>query len=67
MDYYLTPEQQELQEMVRDFVAQEITPISAEMDITGTFPMEVYKKAADMGLTCLDLPAEWGGAGVDVF
>lgn len=67
MDYYLTPEQQELQEMVRDFVAQEITPISAEMDITGTFPMEVYKKAADMGLTCLDLPAEWGGAGVDLF
>lgn len=53
--------------MVRDFVAQEITPISAEMDITGTFPMEVYKKAADMGLTCLDLPAEWGGAGVDLF
>ena len=42
MDYYLTPEQQELQEMVRDFVAQEITPISAEMDITGTFPMEVH-------------------------
>lgn len=67
MDYYLTPEQQELQEMVRDFVAQEITPISAEMDITGTFPMEMYKKAADMGLTCLDLPAEWGGAGVDLF
>jgi len=67
LDYYLTPEQQELQEMVRDFVAQEITPISAEMDITGTFPMEVYKKAADMGLTCLDLPAEWGGAGVDLF
>ena len=67
MDYCLTPEQQELQEMVRDFVAQEITPISAEMDITGTFPMEVYKKAADMGLTCLDLPAEWGGAGVDLF
>lgn len=67
MDYYLTPEQQELQEMVRDFVAQEITPISAEMDITGAFPMEVYKKAADMGLTCLDLPAEWGGAGVDLF
>lgn len=67
MDYYLTPEQQELQEMVRDFVAQEIMPISAEMDITGTFPMEVYKKAADMGLTCLDLPAEWGGAGVDLF
>lgn len=67
MEYNLTQEQIELQEMVREFAQQELIPQAAEMDRMGSFPMEVYKKAADMGLTCLDLPAEWGGAGVDQF
>lgn len=67
MNYYLTAEQAELQEMVREFAKNELTPIAAQMDEAGEFPMEVYKKAADMGLTCLDLPSEWGGAGVDQF
>ena len=67
MEYYLNDEQRGLQEMVRNFAKNELIPIAADIDRTGEFPMEVYKKAAEMGLTCLDLPVEWGGAGVDLF
>lgn len=67
MNYYLTDDQVSMVEMVRDFVDKELIPRSAEMDKTGEFPMEIYKKAVDMGLSCLDLPEEYGGAGVDYF
>ena len=66
MDYNFTEEQLDLQLMTRDFVKKEIIPIAAEYDKKGEFPMEVFKKAVDMGLTCMDLPEEWGGAGIDL-
>lgn len=67
MDYNFTQMQMDLKAMTRDFVDREVAPISAEYDIKGEFPWEVFKKAADLGITCLDLPEEWGGAGVDLF
>ena len=67
MQYYLTEDQIELQEMVRKFVDKELIPVAAQCDLTGEFPMDVYQKTVEMGLNCLDLPAEFGGAGVDFF
>ena len=52
--------------MTRDFAEKELVPIAAEYDQKSEFPMEAFKKAVTMGLTCLDLPEEWGGAGVDL-
>lgn len=66
MNYNFTQEQIDLQLMTRDFVKKEIIPIAAEYDRKSEFPMEVFKKAVDMGLTCMDLPEEWGGAGIDL-
>lgn len=65
MEYILTPEQQELQLMVREFVKKEIVPISHEYDIKGEFPAGVYKKAVDMGLQALSVPVEYGGSGLN--
>lgn len=67
MEYHLTQDQIDLQLMVRDFVDKELIPVAAKCDQEGEFPMEVYKKTIEMGLNCLDLPAEYGGAGVDYF
>ncbi|MCI8478153.1 MAG: acyl-CoA dehydrogenase [Oscillospiraceae bacterium] len=67
MNYHLTAEQTDLQLMTREFAEKELIPIAAEYDRKGEFPMEAFKKAVTMGLTCLDLPEEWGGAGVDLF
>lgn len=66
MQYHLTQDQIELQLMVRSFVEKELIPIAAEYDRKGEFPMEVYKKTIDMGLNCLDIPEEYGGACVDL-
>ncbi|MBR1456700.1 MAG: acyl-CoA dehydrogenase family protein [Oscillospiraceae bacterium] len=66
MNYNFTSDQLSLRDMTRNFVEQEVMPIAAEYDVKGEFPMEAFKKAADLGLTCLDLPEEWGGAGVDL-
>lgn len=65
MNKLLTPEQLEIQEMVRDFTQNEVTPISAEYDKKGELPMEVYQKAFDMGLHLADYPTEYGGSGLD--
>ena len=61
MNYHLTAEQTDLQLMTREFAEKELIPIAAEYDRKGEFPMEAFKKAVTMGLTCLDLPEEWGG------
>ena len=66
MDYHFTQDQIDLQMMTRDFAEKELIPIAAEYDVKSEFPMEAFKKAVTMGLTCLDLPEEWGGAGVDL-
>ncbi len=66
MDYHFTSDQIDLQLMTREFAEKELIPIAAEYDHKSEFPMEAFKKAVTMGLTCLDLPEEWGGAGVDL-
>lgn len=63
-DGTLNMEQIELQEMVHDFLVKELVPIAAELDRDGKFPMEVYKKACEMGLSTIGMPEKYGGAGV---
>lgn len=63
-DGTLSMEQIELQAMVHDFVEKELLPIAADLDKEGRFPMEVYKKACEMGLATISMPEEYGGAGV---
>ncbi len=65
MGYILNEEQKELVAMVKDFMETEVKPICAECDRTGEPPMEAYKKALEMGLHALEIPEEFGGAGVD--
>ncbi len=62
--FILDSEQKALQEMVRDFAEKELMPIAAKYDVTGELPMDVYKKACDMGLNCPDIPVEYGGMGI---
>ena len=54
-----------MQEMVREFVAKEITPIAGEMDAENATRPELFKMAADMGLLNVIVPEEYGGLGLD--
>ena len=58
-------EQLELQEMVREFVAKEITPYAAEMDRENHAREGLFEKAAEMGLLNVCVPEEYGGMGLD--
>ncbi len=65
MDLELTEEQKLLQKSVREFAESEVRPIAKELDETGRFPRELFKKAAELGLTGVAFPESEGGAGFD--
>jgi alkylation response protein AidB-like acyl-CoA dehydrogenase len=61
----LTEEQQLLQKSVREFAEAEVKPHAKEIDETGRFPRDTFAKAAELGLTGVALPENYGGAGMD--
>jgi butyryl-CoA dehydrogenase len=61
----LTEEQQLLQKSVREFAEAEVKPLAKEIDETGRFPLENFKKGAELGLAGVALPEQYGGAGMD--
>ena len=52
---------------VRQFVEREIAPHVNDWDEAGTFPRELYRKAADIGLIGVGYPEEYGGTPADLF
>src|SRR5258706_59409 len=65
VDLELTEEQKLLQKSVREFAESEVRPLAKELDETGRFPRELFKKAAELGLTGVPFPESEGGAGFD--
>ncbi|SHJ08438.1 butyryl-CoA dehydrogenase [Dethiosulfatibacter aminovorans DSM 17477] len=65
MDFKMSEEHQQLQEMYRDFAVNEVKPIAKEIDETMRFPSENVEKMAEMGLFGIPFPEELGGAGMD--
>jgi acyl-CoA dehydrogenase len=65
----LTPEQEEIQRVCRDFATREIRPVAAAVDEADTqVPWDTWHSAAAVGLTSFMLPEEHGGGGLtDVF
>ncbi|MEM1178707.1 MAG: acyl-CoA dehydrogenase family protein [Acidobacteriota bacterium] len=64
MDFSLTEEQLAVQEAARDFARGEVDPIVDETDESQEFPMEVVKKAGELGFLGVIFPEEYGGAGM---
>jgi acyl-CoA dehydrogenase len=58
----LSPEQ--LVALARDFAVEELRPVALQYDESEDFPHELVRKAAAVGLTSYDIPAEYGGGGV---
>jgi butyryl-CoA dehydrogenase len=65
MPYDLTEDQLAIREMVRDFAVNEVEPLAAEVDENSRFPVETFKKMAELGLMGVPIPEEYGGAGGD--
>lgn len=61
----LTEEQKMIRDAARDFAQNEIAPIAAHHDETGEFPLETIRKMGALGLMGVEVPEEYGGAGMD--
>jgi butyryl-CoA dehydrogenase len=61
----LTEEQTMVRETVRDFMREKIAPRVAAYDESGEFPHENLKELAELGLTGMIIPEQYGGAGSD--
>ncbi len=67
VDFALSEEQEALRQLSRDFARQEIAPAASEFDRNGEFPMEIAKKAHDIGLMNIVFPESCGGLGLGTF
>jgi butyryl-CoA dehydrogenase len=65
MDFDLSSEQVMVRNLCRNFAKNEIKPIAEEMDKTGQFPYEVWKKMGNLGICGIPFPEECGGGGLD--
>ncbi|WP_096701137.1 acyl-CoA dehydrogenase family protein [Magnetospirillum sp. 15-1] len=64
MQFALSQEQRMVCDLAEAFSRDEIAPIAARMDREATFPMEVHRKAHELGLIGVTIPQEYGGHGL---
>ncbi|MHC5082203.1 MAG: acyl-CoA dehydrogenase family protein [Planctomycetota bacterium] len=65
MNLDLTEEQEILRDMVREFALKDLEPRAAEIDRDSSFPQDLFRRMADLGLMGIPFPEELGGAGAD--
>ncbi|KGR92459.1 acyl-CoA dehydrogenase [Ureibacillus massiliensis 4400831 = CIP 108448 = CCUG 49529] len=65
MNFQLSEEHEQLREMIRDFALNEVAPTAAERDENEAFDRKIWDKMAELGLTGIPWPEEYGGAGFD--
>lgn len=64
VDCSLTPEQDEMRRLARDFAVNEIRPVASHYDQIQETPWPVLERANEIGLLSFGLPEAHGGGGV---
>ena len=67
LPHYFGPEHEAFRATMREFVAREITPNVHAWDEAGTFPRELYRRAAEVGALGIGYEERWGGTPADLF
>lgn len=65
MNFKLSEEHEMIRKMVRDFAEKEVAPTAAERDEEERFDVGLFHKMAELGLTGIPWPEEYGGIGSD--
>ncbi len=63
--WYMTEERQLMLNVARDFVQNEVKPVALEIDKTSKFPLELFKRAGELGFLGITVSEEYGGLGGD--
>lgn len=61
----LTETQAMIRDAAREFAREKLAPFAAEWDRNKTFPSEALREMGELGFMGMQVPEEWGGAGVD--
>ncbi len=64
--FEMSAEQRELKDLAKKFAAEEMIPVAPKFDEEEKFPEDVCRKAWELGLMNLEVPKEFGGAGLGV-
>jgi alkylation response protein AidB-like acyl-CoA dehydrogenase len=65
MDFHFSEDQLSIQSIARDFAQKRIAPVAADFDKSGEFPLANVREMGQLGLMGIEVPAEYGGAGMD--
>ena len=65
MSFILNKEQKLILQLAKSFAETELAPIAEEMDRNSHFAPGLVQKVADVGLLGMNVPVEYGGAGID--
>jgi alkylation response protein AidB-like acyl-CoA dehydrogenase len=65
MNFDLSEEEILLRQTIREFAEREIAPGASARDEEARFPSELIPRMADLGLFGINIPQEYGGAGLD--
>ncbi|MDR2871193.1 MAG: acyl-CoA dehydrogenase family protein [Xanthomonadaceae bacterium] len=65
MDFSFTEEQLMIQDVARRIAREKIAPSAEHFDRTGEFPLENIRLLGENGLMGIEVPLEYGGAGMD--
>ncbi|MBT2625039.1 acyl-CoA dehydrogenase [Bacillus sp. HU-1818] len=65
MNFNLSDEHEMIRKLVRDFAKNEVAPSAAERDEQERFDRGLFQEMADLGLTGIPWPEQYGGIGSD--
>ena len=64
-EIYASEEHKMMQEMIQDFIKNEIIDQTEAWEKKGMVSRDIWERAGDLGLLCIDMPEQYGGSGLD--
>lgn len=64
-EIYASEEHKMMREMIQNFINHEILEHTDEWEKNGMVSREIWERAGELGLLCIDMPEQYGGSGLD--
>ena len=64
-EIYASEEHKMMQKMIQDFINNEIIDHIEAWEKNGMVSREIWERAGELGLLCIDMPEQYGGIGLD--